>query len=357
MEKRPRLPRRVAIALASVSALLAGCVIALLILWLARRDASPTFLSDEYRENYARLVNAAFVCDRDVEKAQTRLELLGVPNAAQRAAELATSYDHAGTEWCDPDGSTVHATGTPPAATASTTGMVGTPGPPPTGGLAPASAVTAGPTGTDPPTVMLTAPPSATPARPQPSDAAGQSTSVPEPSNTPNTAITSQPDPTATPEPTVVEWTWTERLVSVGEDGQYCGEGYLRIRVMALDPYDNQIPDVWIYDRYSKIFQATGNVDAPDWGPGETMFNYGGDGGGALCIAQGQGGTCLTGYTRDMPCFNPPPFEDMWAAGWCQCCGTEAAGDKELCQEMHERGDRCMNWGHYAWRVVYRRSW
>jgi hypothetical protein len=129
----------------------------------------------------------------------------------------------------------------------------------------------------------------------------------------------------------------------------------LQIRVTVVNAGGNQIPGVWVYDKYSGQYQVTGNVDSPDWGPGETRFEYGIGGGGSLCIADGQGGGCVSDYTRDMPCYNPPPFEDLWAAGYCDCC--EVGITKERCQELYNSGDWCMSWRHYSWRTVFKRNW
>ena len=109
------------------------------------------------------------------------------------------------------------------------------------------------------------------------------------------------------------------------------------------------------YDRYSKQYQVTGNVDSPDWGPGETKFEYGGGGGGSLCVASGEGGGCVSDFTRDMPCYFTPPVEDMFAVGYCECC--EAGATLERCRQRIENGT-CFQTGagHYSWRVVFKRS-
>ena len=130
---------------------------------------------------------------------------------------------------------------------------------------------------------------------------------------------------------------------------------------MVIGPNGNQLGGIWVHDLYSGQDQVTGNVDSPDWGPGETKFEYGQGGGGKLCITSGQGGPCESPYTRDMPCFDPPPFEDVWAAGYCTCCGGEAATNKELCRQIydaHSESNKCVGWwGHYSWRVVFKRNW
>jgi hypothetical protein len=101
--------------------------------------------------------------------------------------------------------------------------------------------------------------------------------------------------------------------------------------------------------------KVTGNIDSPDFGPGETKFEYGIGGGGSLCIASGQGGSCVTDFTRDMSVYYTPPVEDLFAAGYCNCCEVGASLDK--CRQLiNER--KCFQSGaeHYSWRVVYKRS-
>ena len=201
------------------------------------------------------------------------------------------------------------------------------------------------------------APPTETPA-PQPTD-----TPVPQPTATntpkPQPTNTPKPQPTNTPKPTnppAAQWTWSARLVGPGEDAQTCESGNLQIRVTVVGANGSQIGGVWLNDFYSGQYQVTGNVNSPDFGPGETKFEYGIGGGGKLCIAGGQGGGCVTDYSRDMSCYNAPPFEDLWAAGYCECC--EVGISRERCQQLYDEGAQCMKQPrHYSWRIVYNRSW
>ena len=111
---------------------------------------------------------------------------------------------------------------------------------------------------------------------------------------------------------------------------------------------------MWVYDKYSQQYQVTGNVDSADWGPGETKFEYGGGGGGSLCIAAGQGGACISDFTRDMPCYTVPPASDLFSAGYCEeCCERGITVDR--CAQLVNEG-KCMGNGHYSWRVVFKRN-
>jgi hypothetical protein len=127
--------------------------------------------------------------------------------------------------------------------------------------------------------------------------------------------------------------------------------------VTAQDAGGNQLGGVWIHDRYSGVYQLTGNVASAGWGQGETKFEYGIGGGGSLCVANGEGGTCVSDYTRDLPAYYTPPVEDMYAAGYCdQCCDIGIS--LEGCRQRIADGT-CFasKAGHYSWRVVFTRSW
>ena len=212
------------------------------------------------------------------------------------------------------------------------------------------------PTETPPPqpTDTLPPPPTNTP-KPQPTN-----TPKPQPTNAPKAQPTNTPKPQPTntpkpPSPPAAKWTWTARLVGPGQEGQVCDNGDLRIGVTVVNAQGAQIPGVWIYDKYSQQYQVTGNIDSPDWGTGETKFEYGIGGGGSLCVAAGQGGPCESDFTRDMPVYFLPPVEDLYAAGYCNCCETDIT--LERCQQLVSEG-KCYPTGamHFSWRVVFKRS-
>ena len=121
-----------------------------------------------------------------------------------------------------------------------------------------------------------------------------------------------------------------------------------------VDGSGSQVGGVWIYDKYSQQYQVTGNVGSPDYGPGETKFEYGIGGGGSLCVANGQGGACVSGFTRDMRCYYLPDVEDLFAAGYCECC--EAGASLERCRQLVNEGS-CFQTGagHFSWHVVFKR--
>jgi hypothetical protein len=328
-------------------------------------DTSISDLAPEYKAEYCLLVASAYAADGDLEKAQARLAHLDVPNingwlSAQIDTYIAEGRDEADIQALAALADGLGITSPNMLAYLATDTPVPTDTPAPTPTPLPTDTPTATPMPpTDTPTSLPTetSAPTETPVPPTdtPKPTATNTPKPAAPTNTPRPAA-----PTNTPKPTsppAAEWTWSARLVGPGEDGQRCnGDGNLQIRVTALNAGGSQIQGVWLNDKYSGQYQVTGNVDSPDWGIGETKFEYGVGGGGSLCIAEGQGGACTTGYSRDMSCFNQPPFEDMWAAGYCECCRSGITKDE--CQQLYDAKDPCMpEWGHFSWRIVYNRSW
>ncbi len=365
------------IALLVVLGLTVGAGLGLLLGWVVWPvdyfDTAIADLQADYKEQYIILVASAYGWDHDLEKAQARLDQLEAPNIQQWIAELADRAINEGRDEADIRAlvELAHGLGVDSpqmAAYLATPTPLPTDTPPPTPTPAPTATPTATPVlPTDtlvPPTDTLV-PPTDTPQPeatdtplPESTDTPIPPTDTPQPTSPPQPANTKPPAPTNTPKPTsppAAQWSWSARLVGPGQDSQGCDYGNLQIRVTVVDAKGGQIGGVWLYDRYSGQYQVTGNVSSPEWGPGETKFEYGIGGGGSLCIASGQGSACVSDFTRDMPCYNPPPFEDMWSSGYCECC--EVGITKQRCQELYNAGASCMNWGHYSWRIVFKRSW
>lgn len=332
------------------------------------RTSTWADMSTEAREGYVLLVADAYGVDHDLDRARARLEQLQAPNVQQWIAplvdrRLAEEPDSAGTralvELAHGLGLnsrqvlayvatlTPRPTDTPLPTPTQTATTSPSPTPlPPTEVPATALPATALPTATPPP------PPTDT-ASPEPSATLEQmptDTPIPQPTNTP------RPQPSATPRPTntpAVKWTWTARLVGPGQEGQSCGEGHKLIRVTVLDAAGAQIPGVWVHEKYTGWYRVTGHKgDDPYWGPGEVEFNN--LDGGQVCIATGDGGACESEPTRDLPCHDAPPFEDLWAAGYCEC--REEGLTKDECRELYESG-QWLAISHYYWRVEFKRSW
>ncbi len=365
MEQSPRDRTGLMIAVLVILGLVAGLALGLLLGWVVWPvefvDTSISDLAPEYKDEYVLLVASAYLADGNVEKAQARLAHLEVPNINGWLSAEIDSFIAAGRDEADIRvlAALAHALGvTSPQMLAyvATDTPVPTETPVPTPTPLPTDTPTSTPTSTDTPLPTDT---------PEPTETAVPPTDTPKPTptNTPKPAAPTNtprpPAPTKTPTPTsppADPWTWSARLVGPGEDAQACQSGLLQIRVTVVDANGVQIPNMWIYDKYSGQYQLTGNVDSSDWGPGETRFEYGIGGGGSLCIADGQGGGCVTGFTRDMPCYWLPPIEDLYAAGYCECCEPGITIDR--CRQLVEGGS-CFGTGagHFSWRVVYQRGW
>jgi hypothetical protein len=378
MQQSQRSRTGLIIAILVILGLTAGAVVGLLLGWVVWPvkyvDTAIADLAPEYKEEYILLVASAYVTDGDLEKAQARLVRLEVPNINQLISSMIDDYISEGRDETDIRtlatlGDALGVTSPKMVAYLATPTPLPTDTPLPTPTPPPTDTPTATPVvPTATPVVPTAVPPTDTPL-PKPTDTPVPPTSTPipasdtpkpQPTNTPvpQPTNTPKPQPTNTPKPTsppAARWTWSARLLGPGEEGQRCDGGDLRIGVTVVDASGNQLGGVWIYDKYSQLYQVTGNVESPDWGPGETKFEYGGGGGGSLCVAQGEGGACVSDFTRDMPCYYPPPVEDLHAAGYCsQCC--EPGATVERCRQLVNEG-KCMGAGHYSWRVIFKRSW
>ncbi len=371
MQQSPRNRTGLIVVILVIVGVAAGLGLGLLLGWVIMPvtyvDTAISDLAAEHKDEYAILVATAYGQDGDLDKAQVRLARLEVPNTNQWLSDLVGRAVEARRGAAEVQALAVLAQdlGVSPALLVA---YLPSATPRPTDTPLP----TATPTPTTPPSDTPTATievPTETPVPPTDTDtpapeptvqSAPTNTAVP-PSSTPKPAPTNTkapPQPTNTPAPTkppLPKWSWSVRLVGPGEDAQRCDAGLLQVRVMAVDANGAQIGGVAVYDKYTQSYQVTGNVDSPDFGPGETRFDYGRYGGGSLCVAQGQGGGCITDFTRDMPCFYLPSVEDLHAAGYCNAC-CEPGASVERCRELLPT---CFptGAGHFSWRVVYTRNY
>jgi hypothetical protein len=370
-------PRRTGliVAVLVILGLTAGAVIGLLIGWVvwpvSYVDTSLADLSPQDKEEYILLVAHVYQSDGDLEKAQTRLDQLGLPNVNQSLSALIDGSISEGRDEADiralvaladgfglfsPQMVAYLATNTP--LPTDTPLPSPTPLPTETPTMTPIPPTdTAVPTeipATDTPLPQPTATPLSPTATPVPPTATPQ----PQPTNTPRP--TSPPAPTNTPQPTkapVAQWTSSARLVGPGEDAQRCDAGSQQIRVTVVDANGSPLSGVWIYEQYSGLYQVSGHkVGDPYWGPGDVEIPCPGfQGGGVVCITDGPGGSCISAQTRGMSCYAAPPVEDLFAAGYCEnCCKVGVNLDE--CRQLINEG-KCMGNGHYSWRVVFKRSW
>jgi hypothetical protein len=365
-----------------VLGLVAGAILGLLlsrgIKSPCRSSAALARLGANSKEEYTFLVAATYVQDQDLERARARLERLGVPNPNLWIAALLDSPLDAGRDITDMYALAQLAQGLGVEnqavlafqATATAAVPSDTPPPSPTMVPSPTASPTAIPADTATPVDTAQPVPTDTPLPTDtatleptlvlPADTPIPATPTTQPSATPFPPTSTPPPPTAAPPTTApptatpaAKWTWTARLVGPGEDAQTCADGQKLIRVTVLDAAGNQIPGQWVHEQYTGQYRVTGHKGAdPFWGPGEAEFTQ--LDGGLLCIATGEGGSCDSELTRDLPCYAPPPVDDLWAAGYCQCCEPDIT--KERCQELRDAGE-CIWYSHYAWRVEFRRSW
>jgi hypothetical protein len=362
LQKRPTAAIR---AILIISSLAIGLGLGILLSRAFRQmgvlGADIADLGVVYQEEYIVLVGAAYSVDHDLEKAEAQLAQLNAPNIQLWVANLAERYITEGADTADilvlvelaqamgVDSARMAAYRVEPTPVGEAI---------PTGTLAPTPLATDEPRSTrvlpsDTPVQPSNTPvlPTDTPtARSTPTASAVPPTDGPLPPPTSTPRPTNPPQPTERSSPT---WTWTARLVGPGQEGQECsGYGTKMIRVTVLDAAGNQMPGVWVHESFSGLYQVSGHKqDDPYWGPGEVEFSA--LDGGRVCIAAGDGGGCVSDFTRDLPCHDPPPIDDLWAAGYCDCC--EAGITKERCQELLESGS-CLGAGWYYWRVEFKRS-
>jgi hypothetical protein len=313
--------RQVIMIAAAILALAVGLGVGLLVTRAIRLPggANDAFasLGAKAKEEYAVLVAMSYVHDRDLATAQAHLERLELPNLQSWIAHLTDRFLAEKPDDMDTQALAELAAGlgvrsrpvlaylatlTPPATdTPLPTSTPASTSTPTATSLPPTEEPAAMPPTDTPPALPTDTPvsePSAT-TEPSPSD-----TPVPAPTNTP------PPQPSATPRPThapAAQWSWTARLIGPGQEGQSCAEGHKLIRVTVLDAAGQQIPNVWVHEKYTGWYQVTGHKgDDPYWGPGEVELSN--LDGGQVCIASGDGGACESEFTRNLPCHDPPPF-------------------------------------------------
>jgi hypothetical protein len=365
----------VLVALGLVAGLAVGLFLGWIVMPVKYVDTSIADLRSDYKEEYILLVASAYAQDHDLAKAETRLDQLEAPNVKLWVSEMANRFISEGRDEDDIEAVVELADGLG-VANLQMMAYLASPTPVPTD--TPVPTPTPRPTNTPvptytpvPPTDTPTAEPSTdTPPPPPPTDTPepqSTATSVPptdtpkpQPTSTPKPKAqptnTPKPQPTNTPKPKpAAKWTIVEqRLVRPGEDGQGCTYGNLQIRATVLDANGGPIGGVWLHEFNTGVDQVTGHKAAdPFWGPGDAEFDFGHGGGGRLCIISGPGGACESPQTREMPCWDQPPLEDMYAAGYCECC--EAGASFQRCQELVAAG-KCLGPGHYSWRVVFKRT-
>ena len=365
------------IALLVVIGLMAGAVVGLLVGWVFWPvkfvDTTIADLAPENKEEYALLVAYTYTLDGNLENAQARLEKLDVPNIDQWLSALIDKYIAGGREVDDlralatladalgvssPQMMAYLASPTPMPTDTPLPTSTPLPTDTPTITPIPPTATEALPTDTPQPEPTATSLPSDTPV--PSTDTAVPPSATPLPPTATRVRPTNTPaPPTNTPRPPAANWSWNAWLIGpASNSNQQCEEGNQEIRVSVVAASGSPIPGIWVHNYYTGQYQVTGHkADDPYWGEGEAEITCAGQhGGGMVCIATGDGGTCVTDYSRGMPCFDAPSFEDLYAAGYCECC--EVGISKDRCQQLYNEGAECMKQPrHYSWRIEYTRGW
>ncbi len=170
---------------------------------------------------------------------------------------------------------------------------------------------------------------------------------------------TPPPQPTATPRPTaaptqppksgmefVVE---SVRLRPVGVGSQRCDAGDHNIFVLVVDAAGNPLDGVRILEIWTNQIRVTGGDNK---GPGRAEFDLYGGGGGQLRIVD-EANNPKSELTRGMS-NTFPDFDLMKAAGYCNC---KPHPDDASCEADLNNRQYMFAWGHYAYEVVFRRTY
>lgn len=174
----------------------------------------------------------------------------------------------------------------------------------------------------------------------------------PLPTRPPAPAATNTPRPTppapATPRPTVA-YTVSVRLRAVGEHSQRCGGGDNAIFVTVVDPAGNPLNGVRVREIFTGRVLVTGDQGKGD---GRVQFDIYRGGGGQVEIID-ENGNRISELSRGMSA-DWPDFDLLYAAGYCNC---KPHPDAASCQQDLVNKTYFFAVGHYAYEVVFRRTY
>ncbi len=175
---------------------------------------------------------------------------------------------------------------------------------------------------------------------------------VPLVADIPTPPPTVPPPPTAVPEaaaPGVDYIVKSVRLKSVGEDAQSCTGGDHNILVIVEDAAGNPLDGVRVREIFSNRVLVTG---AQGKGPGRVEYDIYRGGGGQIEIVD-EAGNRISELSRGMS-DDWPPFDLMKAAGYCNC---KPHPDDASCEADLVNKTYFFAVGHYAYVVVFQRTW
>lgn len=139
------------------------------------------------------------------------------------------------------------------------------------------------------------------------------------------------------------------RLRSVGESSQRCDGGDHNIFVTVIDAAGNPLNGVRVREIFSGQVYVTGDQGK---GPGRVEYDIYRGGGGQVEII-GDGGERIGELSRGMSA-DWPPFDLMLGAGYCNC---KPHPDPASCEADLNSKNYLFAVGHYAYEVVYRRTY
>ena len=181
---------------------------------------------------------------------------------------------------------------------------------------------------------------------------------VPVITGIPTPPPTVPPPPTAVPEasapptaapPGVAYIVKSVRLKSVGEDAQSCTGGDHNILVIVEDAAGNPVDGVRVREVFSNRILVTGTQGK---GPGRVEYDIYRGGGGQVEIVD-EAGNRISELSRGMS-DDWPPFDLMKAAGYCNC---KPHPDDASCEADLVNKTYLFAVGHYAYVVVFQRTW
>ena len=154
----------------------------------------------------------------------------------------------------------------------------------------------------------------------------------------------------APPKPSTAYVVRNVRLKSVGEDAQGCQGGEHNLFVQVVDPAGNPLDNVRVREVFTGQVEVTG---VQGKGAGRVQFDIYRDGGGQLEIVD-EGNAPQGPQSRGMSA-NLPDWDLFQAAGYCNC---KPYPDVDSCRAGWEARDfRYMPMGHYAYEVVFQRTY
>lgn len=169
----------------------------------------------------------------------------------------------------------------------------------------------------------------------------------PAPTAVPEAAAPTPPPPAAPPGVAYV--VKSVRLKSVGEDAQSCTGGDHNILVIVEDAAGNPLDGVRVREIFSNRILVTGTQGK---GPGRVEYDIYRGGGGQIEIVD-EANNRISELSRGMS-DDWPPFDLMKAAGYCNC---KPHPDDASCEADLANKTYLFAVGHYAYVVVFQRTW